>query len=270
MLCLEIYEPFWEDGFFDATKEVETIETNVIYNEDGIAGMQRLPDKSIDMILCDPPYGTTHNRWDSVLPLDEMWTQYERVIKDNGAIVLFSQQPFTSTLVASNLKLFRYEWIWKKPTVTGFLNANRMPLRAHENILVFYKYLPIYHPQKWQSTPYIRKAHTSQDTDNYGDYNPSTTVCNDGMRYPVDVVEVSCPRGKNSGHHPTQKPVKLLEYLINTYTDSGDIILDNCIGSGSTAVACINTGRNYIGFETDPTYYQTALQRTKAAGEVIT
>lgn len=250
-------------------EEVEAIETNVIYNEDGIAGMQRLPDKSIDMILCDPPYGTTHNRWDSVLPLDEMWAQYERVIKDNGAIVLFSQQPFTSTLVASNLKLFRYEWIWKKPMATGFLNVNRMPLRAHENILVFYKRLPTYHPQMWYGKPYS-KSISMVPTTNYGQYTAVASKSKDGSRYPIDVIEVSNCQGKERGYHPTQKPVEILEYLINTYTDSGDIILDNCIGSGSTAVACINTGREYIGFETDPTYYQTALQRTKAAREVIT
>ena len=241
----------------------------MIYNEDGIAGMQRFPDKSIDMILCDPPYGTTRNRWDSVLPLDEMWSQYERVIKDRGAIVLFSQQPFTSTLVASNLKLFRYEWTWKKLMATGFLNANRMPLRAHENILVFYKSLPTYNPQKWYGKPY-GKTRCRGFTSNYGNYVDVISESADGARFPHDVIEFSNCQGKERGHHPTQKPVKLLEYLINTYTDSGDIILDNCIGSGSTAVACINTGRNYIGFETDSTYYKTALQRTKAAREVIT
>ena len=244
---------------------MDSIETNVIYNEDGIAGMQRIPDKSIGMILCDPPYGTTQNKWDSVLPLDEMWRQYERVIKDHGAIVLFSQQLFTSTLVASNPKLFRYEWIWKKTNPVGFLNANRMPLRAHENILVFYKALPTYHPQKWYSKPYTVKAHNSQKTTNYGAYTPCTIDCKDGSRFPVDVIEFS----KDQGRHPAQKPVALLEYLINTYTDSGGIILDNCIGSGSTAVACINTGRDFIGFETDPAYYETALQRIAEAWEVI-
>ena len=247
---------------------MDSIETNVIYNEDGIAGMQRFPDKSIDMILCDPPYGTTQNKWDSVLPLDEMWRQYERVIKDHGAIVLFSQQPFTSTLVASNPKLFRYEWIWKKPMATGFLNANRMPLKSHENILVFYKSLPTYHPQKWYSKPY-GKTVCGRESNNYGDYDLWASESKDGSRFPHDVIVFSNCQGKERGRHPTQKPVALLEYLINTYTDRGGIILDNCIGSGSTAVACINTGRDFIGFETDPAYYETALQRIAEAREVI-
>ena len=229
--------------------------------------MQRIPDKSIDMILCDPPYGTTKNKWDSVLPLEEMWAQYERVIKDRGAIVLFSQQPFTATLISSNLKLFRYEWVWRKPTATGFLNANRMPLKAHENILVFYKHLPTYHPQKWYSKPY-GKTRCRSFTSNYGNYVDVISESVDGARYPHDVIEFSNCQGQERGKHPTQKPIALLEYLINTYTDRGGLILDNCIGSGSTAVACINTGRKYIGFEIDPAYYQIAQQRIGEAQEV--
>ena len=209
------------------------------------------------MILCDLPYGTTRNKWDSVIPMDALWAEYERVIKENGAIVLFSQMPFTAVLAQSNSKLFRYEWIWVKDNATGFLNANKMPLKLHENILVFYKKPPVYNPQFGDGKPYT--APHSINSSNYGKHNAVTTK-SDGKRFPVDVVKF---QRDSSRVHPTQKPVSLCEYLIKTYTNPGDVVLDNCIGSGTTAVACIRTGRNFIGFESNKDYYDIAVERIK-------
>ena len=218
--------------------------------------MKEIPDKSIDMILCDLPYGTTRNKWDSVIPLNKLWEQYERIIKDNGAIVLFSQMPFSAELVHSNLKLFKYEWIWQKDNGTGFLNAKKMPLKIHENILVFYKKLPLYNPQmRTGFKPY--KCKQGRHSTNYGAYEQGHITESNGERYPIDIIEFQ----KDSGLHPTQKPVALLEYLIKTYTNEGDTVLDNCMGSGSTGVACINTNRNFIGYELDEHYFQIAKER---------
>lgn len=217
--------------------------------------MRDIPDGSIDMILCDLPYGTTKNKWDSVIPFEPLWEQYNRVIKDNGAIVLFSQMPFTVDLVASNYKDFRYEWIWEKLSASGHLNANRMPMKKHENILVFYKKLPTYNPQFTEGKPYV--ATYSTHSSNYGKQKDNITTINDGKRYPVDIIKFNNDRCL----HPTQKPVALLEYLIKTYTNEGEIVLDNCMGSGSTCVACVNTNRHYIGFELDPHYYDIACKR---------
>ncbi|MDG4966277.1 site-specific DNA-methyltransferase [Lactococcus lactis] len=234
------------------------IELNKIYNEDCLEGMKRIPDGSIDMILCDLPYGTTRNKWDSVLPFDKLWEQYERIIKDNGAIVLSAQTPFDKVLGASNLKLLRYEWIWEKTQGTGHLNANRMPLKNHENILVFYKNLPVYNPQFEAGIAY--KTTSSVNSSNYGTQNESTVTVNDGFRYPLSIQEF---KYDTETFHPTQKPVALFEYLIKTYTNKGDTVLDNCMGSGTTAIACINTERNFIGFETNEEYYNKSLQRIK-------
>ena len=217
--------------------------------------MNDIPDGSIDMILCDLPYGTTKNKWDSVIPFEPLWEQYNRVIKDNGAIVLFSQMPFTVDLVASNYKDFRYEWIWEKLSASGHLNANRMPMKKHENILVFYKKLPTYNPQFTEGKPYV--ATYSTHSSNYGKQKDNITTINDGKRYPVDIIKFNNDRGL----HPTQKPVELLEYLIKTYTNEGEIVLDNCMGSGSTGVACMNTGRRCIGFELDKQYFDIASER---------
>ena len=217
--------------------------------------MRDIPDGSIDMILCDLPYGTTKNKWDSVIPFEPLWEQYNRIIKDNGAIVLFSQMPFTVDLVASNYKDFRYEWIWEKLSASGHLNANRMPMKKHENILVFYKKLPTYNPQFTEGKPYV--ATYSTHSSNYGKQKDNITTINDGKRYPVDIIKFNNDRCL----HPTQKPVALLEYLIKTYTNEGEIVLDNCMGSGSTCVACVNTNRHYIGFELDPQYYDIACKR---------
>ena len=238
------------------------MELNKIYNEDCLVGMNDIPDKSIDMILCDLPYGTTKNKWDSIIDLDELWNHYNRIIKDNGAIVLTAQTPFDKVLGVSNLKMLKYEWIWEKTSATGHLNAKKMPMKAHENILVFYKKPPTYNPQK--TTGHERKVSTakhkrnSKNSSNYGE--SSATTYDSTERYPRSVQLFSTDKQKSS-LHPTQKPVALFEYLVKTYTNEGDLVLDNCMGSGTTAVACINTNRNYIGFELDKDYYDSSLVR---------
>ena len=238
------------------------IELNKIYNEDCLDGMKRIPDKSVDMILCALPYGTTRNKWDSIIPLEPLWEQYERVIKDNGAIVLTAQTPFDKVLGVSNLKLLRYEWIWEKTTSTGFLNAKKMPMKAHENILVFYKKLPTYNPQK--TTGHPRKVSTaehkvgSKATSNYGEHG--LTGYDSTERYPRSVQLFSTDKQKIA-IHPTQKPVALFTYLIKTYTNEGETVLDTCMGGGTTAVSCIDTDRKYIGFEIGEKEFTDANER---------
>ena len=227
--------------------------------------MKDIPDGSIDMILCDPPYGTTsRNDWDNVIPIDPLWEQYNRIIKDSGAIVLFSQLPFGVDLINGNRKNFRYEIIWDKKAPTGFLNANRMPLRVHENLLVFYKKLPGYNPQKTPGKPYSFKG--TSDTSNYADYGAYNNRNETGDRFPTSILEISNANRKRR-LHPTQKPVALLEYLIKTYTNPGEIVLDNCMGSGSTGVACVNCGRDFIGIEKDSDYFKIAERRVAEAEE---
>ena len=220
--------------------------------------MKRIPDGSVDMILCDLPYGTTRNEWDSVIPLDELWVQYNRVIKNNGAIVLTAQTPFDKVLGSSNIKQLKYEWIWVKDSGTGFLNAEKMPLKNHENVLVFYKQLPQYTPQmRFGFIPYTsKKGHHGT---NYGSDKGAVTKSS-GERYPLTTIEFKRDKEKS---HPTQKPVELFKYLIRTYTNEGETVLDNCMGSGTTAIACMDTNRNYIGFELDETYYKKSLERIK-------
>jgi site-specific DNA-methyltransferase (adenine-specific) len=219
--------------------------------------MKLIDDNSIDMILCDLPYGTTQNKWDSIIPLDRLCENYKRVIKDNGVIILTAQTPFDKVLGYSNLKMLKYEWIWQKEAGTGFLNAKKMPLKDHENILIFYKKPPIYNPQMSEGKPYnIKKG---GGTSNYNkDSKENIVTNNDGNRYPKTVIKF--PRDKDK-FHPTQKPVALFEYLIKTYTNEGDLVLDNCIGSGTTAIAALNTKRKFIGFELDTTYCSLANQR---------
>ena len=219
--------------------------------------MKNIPDKSIDMILCDLPYGTTHNKWDNVIPMEPLWKQYNRIIKDHGAIVLFSQMPFGASLIMSNPKMFRYEWIWEKNQAVGFLNAKKMPLRKHENILVFYKHLPTYNPQGLikLDEPIQEKGSANRNGKNYGVADKSFIRTH--TNYPTDIITFS----KDSGYHPTQKPVDLLEYLIKTYTNEGDTVLDNCMGSGSTGVACVNTNRDFIGMELNEEYFKIACGR---------
>lgn len=222
--------------------------------------MRDIPTGSVDMILCDLPYGTTQNAWDSVIPVKPLWEQYRRVAKKNAAIVLTASQPFTTALIASNIGMLRYEWIWRKEAGTGFLNAKRAPLKDHENILVFYDKLPTYNPQMRTGFKEYKKK-KGGDTSNYGKKGLVTTVSN-GDRYPVTVLEF--PRDKEK-LHPTQKPVALMEYLIRTYTNEGETVLDNCMGSGTTGVACVNTKRRFIGIEREPKYFQIAKSRIEAA-----
>lgn len=238
------------------------MELNKIYNEDCLEGMKRISDKSIDMILCDLPYGTTRNKWDSIIPLDKLREQYNRIIKDNGVIVLTAQTPFDKVLGISNIANLRYEWIWEKDSGTGFLNAKKMPLKSHENILVFYKKLPAYNPQMREGfKPYTtKKGHHGS---NYGEDKGAITSSN-GTRYPITSLKFNRDKDKL---HPTQKPVALFEYLIQTYTNEGDIVLDNCIGSGTTAVAAINTNRQFIGFEKEKEYFDVAIERIEKASE---
>lgn len=230
------------------------MELNKIYNEDCLEGMKRIPDKSVDMILCDLPYGTTACKWDAIIPLEKLWEQYERVIKDNGAIVLTASQPFTSTLVSSNYKKFRYEWIWEKNQGVNFLLAKKQPLKVHENILIFYKRMPNYNPQMETGKPYTSGKGDSGEVTNKV---KKIQTKNKGTRYPKTVQKIK----REFGLHPTQKPVTLFEYLIKTYTNEGETVLDNCMGSGTTAIACINTNRNYIGFELDEQYYEASIDR---------
>lgn len=220
-----------------------------------------VPEGSIDMILCDLPYGTTQNKWDSVIDLPSLWRQYERVIKDNGAIVLTAQTPFDKVLGVSNLKLLRYEWIWEKPLATGHLNAKKMPMKAHENVLVFYKKTPTYNPQKTLGHKPVNSftKHRGAGT-NYGKTKTGISGGGSTERYPRSVQVFSTDK-QTSGLHPTQKPVALMEYLIKTYTHPGELVLDNAIGSGTTAVAALNLGRDFIGMEKDPDVFAAATGR---------
>lgn len=241
-----------------------------IYNEDCLTGMDRLADGSIDAIICDPPFGTTDCDWDIQLPLDELWLQFNRVTKQNGAIVLFSQLPFAVDLINANRKMFRYEWVWSKPQVRGILNANKMPLRCHENILVFYRRLPTYNPQFSTGKAYVRAQQAKERCGNtvYAGHGANITR-NDGAHYyPRDVVEFACPNSNSKEEpreHPTQKPLALMEFLVKTYTNRWETVLDATMGSGSTGVACINTSRNFIGFETNKKFYAISQARLQEA-----
>jgi len=235
------------------------LEVNKIYNMDCLEGMKYIDDKSIDMILCDLPYGTTKCKWDIVIPFEPLWEQYERIIKDNGAIVLFGSQPFTSALVMSNLKVLRYEVIWQKTLATNFMLVKKQTAKKHENILVVYKKQPTYNPQMEIGKPYKDKPRKRTVGIHGNAETIKKAINNEGTRYPSSVQLFS--NGNNRNVHPTQKPVELCEYLIKTYTNENELVLDNCIGSGTTAIACINTNRNYIGFELDKEYYEIAKNR---------
>lgn len=249
-----------------------SLELNRIYQMDCLKGMKFIKDKSIDMILCDLPYGTTDANWDKQIPSDKLWEEYERIIKDNGAIVLFASQPFTTLLINSNLKLYKYNWIWKKSKASNFMNAKLQPLKVQEDICVFSKggasngsKIPMnYFPQGLIEVN--KKCKNGKNVGGEVNKNKgrSLSVGNEYIQkytnYPTNILEFEHDKEKL---HPTQKPVLLLEYLIKTYTQEGDIVLDNCIGSGSTAVACVNTKRNYIGFELNDEYYRLAENRIK-------
>lgn len=245
-----------------------------IFNMDCMIGMASLEAHSLDCIICDLPYGVLnkqnpHAKWDTELPLDELWSQYRRLIKPNGAIILFCQGMFTARLMISNPKMWRYNLIWKKGTrVSSFLNANRMPLRNHEDIAVFYQKLPVYHPQmKIGEKNHGRNTRGVQSNNKcYGDFKVVDTVFTN-EKYPLSVIDI--PKEHDSFYHPTQKPVALLEYLIRTYTDEGDTVMDNCMGSGTTGVACMNTGRNFIGYEKGKKYFDISQERIFSAQKGI-
>lgn len=222
--------------------------------------MKDIPDNSIDLILCDLPYGTTANKWDCVIDFAKLWEQYQRIGKERCIYALFAQPPFDKLLGASNIKYFKYEWIWRKNIATGFLNANHSPLKAHENILIFYRKLGVFNQQRRAGFKNYTKL-SDCCSDNYSEYKRALIKVTDGSRCPIDILEFNCERGL----HPTQKPVALLEYLIKTYTNEGDLVLDNCMGSGSTGVACINTNRNFIGYELDQKYFEIAKNRINEA-----
>ena len=235
--------------------------------------MKRIPDGSIDAIICDLPYGTTACKWDSVIPFEPLWEQYRRIIKPDGAIVLFGQEPFSSALRMSNIEWFRYDWIWDKGRGHNFTQANFCPMRSHEIISVFSDAPTVYssdgrkcryNPQMWDSgKPYsIRERQRRSQTEMLRKNSSAARVCpsanNNGDRYPLSIVRF----GKdNNGSHPTQKPVALLEYLVKTYTNPGQLVLDNCMGSGTTAIACIKEKRHFIGFELNKEYYDKACKR---------
>ena len=236
------------------------METIKLWHGDCLELMKRIPDGSVDMILSDPPYGQTRNQWDKAPPLDRLWQEYRRIIKDNGAIVLFADGMFLADLMQSNRKMWRYNLVWDKQLTTGFLNANRQPLRRHEYICVFYKKQPTYNPQKVKGKMNHSKKTTGTDKC-YGEYNAVDNSENLGdMKHPTSIVTYAKPH-PSVAVHPTQKPVPLLEYLIRTYTNEGDLVLDNYAGRFPVAEACINTGRRFIGMEIDEGYFYAAVNR---------
>lgn len=230
--------------------------------------MKDIPDGSVDMVLCDLPYGLTHCKWDSVIPIEKLWEQYKRIVKSNGAIVLFGSEPFSSEIRVSNRKDYRYDWIWDKKRGSNFQNAKKQPMKSHENVLVFYERQPTYNPVYWYGKPYKtkegerrRKIEGVSQIGTFAKFRP-LSESEDGRRYPLSIIKFE---RDGSRIHPTQKPVALLEYLIKTYTNEGETVLDNCMGSGSTGVACVNTKRNFIGIELDPGYYEIAKKRIEEA-----
>ncbi len=239
-----------------------------IWHGDCLELIKDIPDKSVDAIICDLPYGTTQNKQDIIIPFDKLWEQYERVIKDNGAIVLFGQGLFFVDLINSNRKLFRYDLVWDKQLISGFLNANRMPLRVHENIAIFYKKLPIYNPQYTEGKPlhskgktYMNKEHKNE---NYGKFEMTDdNRSGSTQKHPKSIISFQKPH-PSIAQHRTEKSIEMLEWLVKTYTNEGDMVLDNCMGSGTTGVACKKTGRHFIGIEKDEKYFEIAVSRVSA------
>lgn len=254
---------------------MQKIDKNKIYNMDCLDGMQLIPDKSIDMILCDLPYGVSLGDWDKKIPFELLWALYDRIIKNNGAIILTASQPFTTDLINSNRKNFKYQWIWNKKQAGNFCLAKSRPLTIHEDILVFSKGVLRYYPvfriadkDKIRPKKKIRKTKAGAMIRLNKNFESENHPAD--RRYPVSIIEISRTSAECNSKkifHPTQKPVSLFEYLIKTYTNEGDTVLDNCIGSGTTAIACINTKRNYIGFEKDKNYFDIALKRVKERGD---
>ena len=221
---------------------------NKVFEADCLEKMKEIPTHSIDMILCDLPYGMTQNAWDSYIPLDSLWAQYLRIIKPNGVIALTSHGVFTAKLILSQEKYFKYKWVWEKSKPTNFLNAKKQPLRKHEDVCIFYQRQPKYNPQMTQGTAYDKGVRKNQLSGCYGDFEP-VRVQSDGERYPTDIIYVKTAESEGEVLHPTQKPVELGRYLIRTYTEPGNVVLDNTCGSGSFLVAALLEGRNFIGIE---------------------
>ena len=244
-------------------KNIQLNQENVkLYNGDCLDIMQKIPPKSVDMILCDLPYGTTACKWDAIIAFDPLWKQYIRIAKENAAIVLFSSEPFTSFLIQSNLKYFKYKWIWKKEQGVNPLLSKKQPLNNIEEICVFYKKQCLYNPQFETGKPYkITRDKNPRQCEVNNHLFTETTTINSGFRYPTRVLEFK----RQTGLHPTQKPVALLEYLIKTYTNEYDVVLDNCMGSGTTGVACVNTVRKFIGIEIDKNYFEIAKERISSS-----
>lgn len=233
----------------------------MIRHGDCLEVMKGIPDNAVDMILCDLPYGTTQCKWDSVIPFEPLWEEYNRVCKRNAAMIFTAAQPFTSTLVTSNIKNFKYTWVWEKSKASGHLNAKRMPMRAHEDICVFYRKPPVYNPQMTQGQPYHKGTWQAKNTpDVWGEQRDYENKNDTGLRYPrtVQYFRTAESEGKL---HPTQKPQALFEYLIRTYSQEGDVVLDSCIGSGTTAIAALSTGRKYIGIELEQKYFEITNDR---------
>ena len=230
---------------------------------DCLERMKEIKSGSVDMVLTDPPYGTTACKWDSIIPLEPMWEQLKRIIKPNGAIALMAQTPFDKLLGASNLNMLRYEWLWVKEQGTGNLNANKMPLKKHENILMFYKKLPTYNPQFTEGKAYkIKRGYNDNEVFGKTGTKEGYITKNKGKRFPTSILEFN--RELKNRHHPTQKPVALMEYLIKTYTNEGETVLDFTMGSGSTGVACKNLNRLFIGIEMDDKYFEIAKERIES------
>lgn len=245
---------------------MERIEINKVYHMDCLKGMELIEDKSVDMILCDLPFAQTSNSWDILIPLESLWEQYNRIIKDNGAIVLMAKGKFKIKLINSNFDDYRYEWVWDKNKGANFAHAKRMPLNVHEYAVVFYKKQPTYNPQMTDGKPYTQKR-ANESVKGIADNIQRFTSSSDGKRYPKSIIRVE---GMAQRHivHPTQKPVSLFEYLIKTYSNEGELILDNCMGSGTTAIACLNTNRNYIGFETVKEYIDIIEKRISETNNI--
>ena len=238
---------------------IADVSGSALFQGDCLDIMPLIPDKSVQLILADLPYGTTACKWDSILDLNLLWKQYKRIIKDNGAIVLTASQPFTTKLISSNYEMFRYEWIWEKTLFSNFALVKKQPAKLHENILVFYKKQPIYNPQMQEGKPYTdkpRKRTMGIIDDAIG---MKKAIENKGERYPSSVQKYS--NGNNGTKHPTQKPLELMKYLIKTYSNENDMVLDNTMGSGTTCLAAKKLNRKFIGIEKEPKYYEIACQR---------
>ena len=255
------------------------IELDKIFCEDCLVGMKRIPDGTIDAVICDLPYGVLNGEseggsWDTIIPFEPLWAEYRRVCKPTAAIVLFAQGMFTADLMHSNPKMWRYNLIWKKgDRASVFLNANRMPLRNHEDIVVFYDKLPTYNPQMRTGFPNHTRGHGGGKLKNgcYGKFDPwarSEVITTE--KFPLSIIDIAKEHDVNKQFHPTQKPVDLLRYLVLTYTNEGDTVLDNCMGSGTTAIACIKERRHFIGFEKDETYWKKSVERVKNEQQQLT